>query len=177
MSRVAPARLPLTPEHFPSVFTDIPVEQLRQMPSVNTADLIPKRYYLYIGMHDTLEIIYICKNYPRIGEFVFQRVYHRLSIFGNRWMETDTPGTNRLRYADFGSSWYDLAAGFGNAIGTVQLDPDSVELLPCDREPGPRERRLRTMLFDEHFFIGGRRTRHHKLRRRAKIEKTRRQRM
>ncbi len=127
-------RRPLTPENFPHVFTSIPPEQLRQFPDTPIAGLIPNRYYLYVNQIDTMYIIYVCNNYSGLRDIVVRYVYERSPIYdGDHWIESNM-GTLRTRYDSFEhpkDKWYNLATGFDDANGRVQLHPDSVELLNC----------------------------------------------
>lgn len=125
-------RLPLTPENFPSVFTVIPPEQLREFPAIPITELKPNRYYLYIDQIDSIYIIYVCNNSPRTRNIVVRYVYQYLTPFG--WIALNREAW-RTMYVSFGherEKWYDLATGFDGPNGRIQLNPDSVELLNCD---------------------------------------------
>jgi hypothetical protein len=141
-------RRQLIPENFPRIFTQVPIAQLLQENSVDITELIPGRYYLNVGERSGyVTIIYVHKNYPQIREFEYTVLYERLSQNSNiEWSDNgeDHTTTWRRNYDNFdGYKWYDLATGFSDDLGHVQLDHDSVELVPRIYRSGSMPCRIR----------------------------------
>lgn len=148
-------RQALHPDNFPTVFTQMPIEQFKELPHVNIADLQRGRYYFAIRQFENYEIlyiIYVCRNYPRIEEILFKKPFSRRGV---SWFTAGHDDTYResYNYFDADTFFYDLTTGFSTPTGLVQLDPESVYPPECTHPPGPISRRLLGLI-----GRGGRRT-------------------